>query len=171
MLLLLDRLAPFLIGLNLVSLIAGFACGAWLLNQKRTRAFFKLVLVILIFNTACLFPAIYLLPRAAISEIADAAACVKEGRLLVDGKEVDDPSPYIQAFQSIQWFMVGHHSVPRPPVITVQCEAGGRQVVVKLMRDSQYKDEYWVFYPKYSLTAENDVGRIHTDLFRTYVKP
>lgn len=56
-----------------------------------------------------------------------------------------------------------HNSHPEE-IRTVSLIFGLDRVEISLARDSQYKDEYWVYYPKFYYTRNNDVGTIQTKL-------
>jgi len=41
-------------------------------------------------------------------------------------------------------------------------------LVGMLGRDSGYAQECWVFYPKYRITSNNEIGRVTTPVFDEY---
>ena len=60
-----------------------------------------------------------------------------------------------------------HHSHPTKR-IRVEIESKDGNLILELGRDSSYGQEYWVFYPKYRATSENEIGRITTPVFDSY---
>lgn len=60
-----------------------------------------------------------------------------------------------------------HHSHPTKR-IRVEIESEKGNLILELGRDSSYGHEYWVFYPKYRATSENEIGRITTPVFDKY---
>ena len=63
--------------------------------------------------------------------------------------------------------VLGHHSHPTKRIrVDINSEKGN--ITLELGRDSQISEEYWVFYPKYSLTSTNEIGRITTPVFDQY---
>jgi hypothetical protein len=57
-----------------------------------------------------------------------------------------------------------HHSHPEGR-IAVMIVDGDSKLELELGRDSQDRNEYWIFYPKYLITESNDIGRIISDKF------
>ena len=63
--------------------------------------------------------------------------------------------------------VMGHHSSPTKPInVDIQTPNGALSLVLR--RDSSYAQEYWVFYPKYRITSNNEIGRVTTPLFDNY---
>jgi hypothetical protein len=53
-------------------------------------------------------------------------------------------------------------------MIRVDIETDKGTLTLQLGRDSGYAQEYWVFYPKYRITSNNEIGRVTTPLFDEY---
>ena len=53
-------------------------------------------------------------------------------------------------------------------MIRVDIESGKGNLTLELGRDSGYAQEYWVFYPKYRVTLNNEIGRVTTAVFDEY---
>jgi hypothetical protein len=62
---------------------------------------------------------------------------------------------------------LAHHSHPTKR-IRVELNSEKGHMTLELARDSDYPQEYWVFYPKYRVTANNEIGRITTSVFDQY---
>jgi hypothetical protein len=87
-------------------------------------------------------------------------------RVSVAGKPVEDSQRVIQVLRTLRWAMA-HHSSPSHPVY-VRVSAPSHDLVLNLSRDSSNPHEYWVFVPRYRVTALNEVGRVFTDIFDGY---
>jgi hypothetical protein len=84
----------------------------------------------------------------------------------VDSRPAKNPDAVIAALKTIGPVM-GHHSHPTKMIhVDIQTANGGISLV--LGRDSGYAQEYWVFYPKYRITSNNEIGRVTTPLFDDY---
>jgi hypothetical protein len=53
-------------------------------------------------------------------------------------------------------------------MIRVDIESEKGNLTLELGRDSGYAQEYWVFYPKYHVTSNNEIGRVTTPVFDDY---
>ena len=62
---------------------------------------------------------------------------------------------------------LAHHSHPTK-MIRVDIETDKGVLTLQLGRDSGYAQEYWVFYPKYRITSNNEIGRVTTSAFDDY---
>ena len=87
-------------------------------------------------------------------------------RVSVAGKPLEDSQRVLQVLRTLRWAMA-HHSSPRHPIL-VRVSAPSLDLVLNLSRDSSNPHEYWVFVPRYRVTALNEVGRIFTDIFDGY---
>ncbi len=84
----------------------------------------------------------------------------------VNSRAAKNPDAVIAALKTTAPIM-GHHSHPTKMVhVDIQTANGGISLV--LGRDSDYAQEYWVFYPKYCITSNNEIGRVTTSLFDDY---
>ena len=62
---------------------------------------------------------------------------------------------------------LGHHSHPTIRVrVDINSERGN--MTFELGRDSALPQEYWVFYPKYRVTSNYEIGRVTTPVFDQY---
>jgi hypothetical protein len=77
-----------------------------------------------------------------------------------------DPEQISAILKTLNWLPT-HHSSPTKR-ISVEIFDDPRHIVLSLARDSGNPREYWVFYPKYRITASNEIGRIVTPLFDGY---
>lgn len=87
-------------------------------------------------------------------------------QILVDGRQPGNARQILSALQTLQW-LPAHHSNPTKRII-LQISDDSRNLVLWLARDSGNPREYWVFYPKYRVTASNEIGRIITPIFDGY---
>ena len=84
----------------------------------------------------------------------------------LDSRPAKNPHAIVAALKTIGSVME-HHSHPTKIVhVDIQTANGGISLV--LARDSGYAQEYWVFYPKYRITSNNEIGRVTTPLFDDY---
>jgi hypothetical protein len=80
----------------------------------------------------------------------------------VNSEPAHDPDKIVAALKE-----VAHHSHPTKMIrVDVQSEKGS--LTLELGRDSGYAQEYWVFYPKYRVTSNNEIGRVTTRVFDEY---
>ena len=86
--------------------------------------------------------------------------------VLINGIPSNKQQEIIQVLGAIDsaW---AHHSHPTKR-ITVEIRSGMDNLVLQLGRDSDRQQEYWVFFPMYSVTDKNKIGRITTSLFDSY---
>ena len=61
-------------------------------------------------------------------------------------------------------FIPAHHSYPiKKFKFKIKDKDGELELLIG--QDSQNKNEYWIFYPKYRHTGANELGRIRTNIF------
>jgi hypothetical protein len=86
-----------------------------------------------------------------------------ESRVLsiaVAGKLLVQPEELLKALRAMSTPRA-HHSHPENPIaITIKSERG--ELLLSAARDSDVKDEYWVFYPGFHATELNAIGHIFT---------
>lgn len=58
-----------------------------------------------------------------------------------------------------------HHSSPMKE-FKFKLFADGKQITLYVNRDSQFENEYWIFWYKYKTTQSMEVGRIKTDVIK-----
>ena len=80
--------------------------------------------------------------------------------IIIDGQKVPNPASFIHELRKIRPFM-GHHSHPTKK-IPIEIFKSNQKLTLILSQDSDYNNEYWVFYPKYRHTRLNEIGRIQT---------
>jgi len=161
-----DAAFPFLIFLVIGAILVGGCYAVYLRIKRNILGSFGILLGTIAFGS-CIFALILIVQSAARKEVRAAVADTREGtrELMIDGVKIKDPEPYLRAFDKMKWFMVGHHSHPIPPTIEVSFVRKDDTVRLQLERDSDRKNEYWVYFPKYRTHQDNEVGRIYTGLF------
>ena len=87
-------------------------------------------------------------------------------QLRVNGKPVQNPDKALAILKTLHWIFP-HHSHPTRR-IDVEVSDHSQDLLLWVCRDSDDPREYWVFYPKYLVTAHNEVGRIVTPPFDAY---
>ena len=90
----------------------------------------------------------------------------------INGEPVQNRREILGVLQSLHW-SPGHHSHPATEInrngaikIDVSCDA--ERVMHRLARDSSDPKEYWVFFPKYWITAASEIGRMKTSALDSY---
>jgi hypothetical protein len=89
-----------------------------------------------------------------------------DASITIDGKAVQDAGSVISALKQIAP-LAAHHSHPES-IVCITITAKGQTLRLNLGRDSERSNEYWVFYPQYRNTSNNEIGRIITKLFDSY---
>lgn len=87
-------------------------------------------------------------------------------RVYVNSQPVHDPDRIVSALKATAP-QVAQHSHPTK-MIRVDIESEKGNLTLELGRDSGYAQEYWVFYPKYRVTSNNEIGRVTTTVFDEY---
>jgi hypothetical protein len=87
-------------------------------------------------------------------------------QISINAKPAPDPHEVLFALKTLRW-LPDHHSNPTKR-INVEISDYSRHIVLSVARDSGDPREYWVFYPKYAITARNEIGRIVTPVFDDY---
>lgn len=84
----------------------------------------------------------------------------------VDGRQIRDSEKLTSALQetTVYW---AHHSHPTKR-IQVEIRDDVRELRLELGRDSDRPQEYWVFYPQFGVTSNNEIGRITTSALDEY---
>jgi hypothetical protein len=60
------------------------------------------------------------------------------------------------------------HGTHTTKKIRIEVMSKNQTLMIRLGRDSNRNQEYWVFYPDYRFTSTHEIGRITTDLFDDY---
>jgi len=87
-------------------------------------------------------------------------------QLRVNGKPAQNPDRTLAILETLHWIFP-HHSHPTRR-IDIEISDQSQHLLLWVCRDSGDPQEYWVFYPKYLITAHNEVGRIVTPIFDAY---
>ena len=87
-------------------------------------------------------------------------------QLAVNGKAAENSDQILTTLKTLRWISP-HHSSPTRK-ITLEISDTSHRLVLWVCRDSGDPREYWIFYPKYLITAHNEVGRIVTPIFDAY---
>ncbi len=87
-------------------------------------------------------------------------------KVYVNSQIPRDPDGIVSALKTTAPELA-HHSHPTK-TIRVDIETDKGTLTLQLGRDSGYAQEYWVFYPKYRITSNNEIGRMTTPLFDEY---
>jgi hypothetical protein len=57
-----------------------------------------------------------------------------------------------------------HNSSPTEE-INIELLFNNRKEIITVSKDSQFENEYWIFWSKYKTSKNNEIGRIRTDIF------
>jgi hypothetical protein len=83
--------------------------------------------------------------------------------IYVDSQPAREPDKIVAALKTAAR-EPGHHSHPTKRIrIDIHSEKGN--LTLELGRDSDRRQEYWVFYPKYLVTSDSEIGRVTTPIF------
>ena len=87
-------------------------------------------------------------------------------RVYVNAQLAKNPDAIITALKTTG-FRMDHHSSPTKMIhVDIQSDRGN--LLLQLGRDSSYAQEYWVFYPKYRITSNNEIGKVLTAALDEY---
>jgi len=81
----------------------------------------------------------------------------------VNGGKATDPNAVIDVLRTMPDIPAHHTHAVGGFTIVIDDQIGG--LTLRLGRDSDRPQEYWVFYPRYRYTTHNEVYRINTALF------
>ena len=87
-------------------------------------------------------------------------------QISINGAPTRNPKEVLSVLKTLDQ-LPAHHSNPTKK-IKIEVSSQGESLVLLVARDSGDPREYWVFYPKYLVTANNEIGRIKTSLFDVY---
>jgi len=87
-------------------------------------------------------------------------------KVYINSQPSHSPDKIVSALKATA-LQPAHHSHPTK-MIRVDIESEQGNLTLELGRDSGYAREYWVFYPKYRLTSNNEIGRVTTPVFDEY---
>ena len=86
--------------------------------------------------------------------------------VFVNGYKVENPKSIVAAIGSIHE-EIEHHSHPTNRIF-ILIRAGGSALSLTVARDSDYRDEYWVYCPTYTGSDVQRIGRVSTTAFDSY---
>ena len=87
-------------------------------------------------------------------------------KVYVNSQPAHEPDRIVAALKEVGP-QLSHHSSPTK-MILVDIQSDRGSLTLELGRDSGYAQEYWVFYPKYHVTSNNEIGRVTTPVFDEY---
>ena len=87
-------------------------------------------------------------------------------KVYVNSQMAGDPAGIVSALKTTAPELAHHSHSTR--MIRVDIETDKGTLTLQLGRDSGHAQEYWVFYPKYRITSNNEIGRVTTPLFDEY---
>ena len=87
----------------------------------------------------------------------------KEYSIQINNKTVQNPKKFLNELTKMS-FIPAHHSYPIKKFKFKIKDKDG-ELELSIGQDSQIKNEYWIFYPKYRHTGANELGRIRTNIF------
>jgi hypothetical protein len=87
-------------------------------------------------------------------------------RVYVNSEPAPNSEEIVNALKTLQP-VPAHHSHPTTR-LTIELRRENDVVTIECGRDSANAQEYWVFYPKYDLTSNNEIGRITTSALDAY---
>jgi len=100
--------------------------------------------------------------RELLEFINDARAL----NVYVNSQPAPNSDEIVAALKTLQP-VAAHHSHPTR-TIKIELHSDNGVVTVECGRDSANAEEYWVFYPKYGVTSDNEIGRITTSALNSY---
>jgi len=84
----------------------------------------------------------------------------------VNGRQIRDSDKLKSALKEIAPYSA-HHSHPTKR-IRIEIRSDVNDLRLELGRDSDRPQEYWVFYPQFGVTSNNEIGRITTSALDEY---
>lgn len=100
--------------------------------------------------------------REVLEFLRDAQAL----NVYVNSRPAPNADEIVAALKTLQP-VAAHHSHPTR-MIKIELHSDNRVVTIECGRDSANAQEYWVFYPKYGITSNNEIGRITTSALDSY---
>jgi hypothetical protein len=90
-----------------------------------------------------------------------------KSRIYVNNELVNDPLNKLDAFRNIDNNNY-HHSSPMQR-FDVKIVNLNDSIIITLKRDSNIKNEYWLYDNRYELTQDHELGKIITNAFDNYL--
>ena len=141
-----------------------------LLGKKRILNFPTLSFFIAAISMCLVWGITGLVTDKARSEVSAYLDGLHGAEVIVDGRSLARPEAFLADLQK-SWHIMSHHS---HPTINLKVEVKSHRGSLRLIlgRDSGNAEEYWVFYPGYSVTTKNEISRIRTiELEQTSTSP
>lgn len=90
---------------------------------------------------------------------ADIEAKVESGviGMTLDGEIVENPATFVRALASACSTLERRSHPTSRHAVTISTRAGPLEL--QIGKDSEISDEFWIFYPRFRLTRENEVRR------------
>jgi hypothetical protein len=106
----------------------------------------------------------------ARDEVTDKLQSIRDNcEISISGRAIQNSAEILSALRTMHWSS-GHRSHPTK-VVNIEISKCCQPFTLCLARDSDDSKEYWVFYPKYSMTSPaggKEVGRVETPLLDAY---
>lgn len=155
-----------------IALLIYFVLGIRDLLWRRKKYFrFQGVVIfafVIPFLAAFLF--IEILSFYSYREARDFLADIGDGyQILINDEFAEEKAEVLAMLHYTTWIrpFQAHHTHPTKR-IKIAIEEQGEVFKLEFGRDSQLPKEYWVFYPKYEYTRENEIARVTTSLLDRY---
>lgn len=129
-------------------------------SRFRWPRLFKIAMAVFLGTVGFVFLATAVTKFAARREITGVLSETVES-VSVNGRLFQGPDSMVSALRNM-CDTPAHHSHPTESY-TISLKTNKKILVLNLRRDSQNAREYWVFYPGFTSTQENEVGRVCTD--------
>lgn len=84
----------------------------------------------------------------------------------INGEFVANPNKIVTELKKVVPFKAHHSRTTKK--FHLEILNNDNKVVIRLERDADIPEEYWVFYPKYRWRLYDETGRIKTDIFDNY---
>ena len=88
-----------------------------------------------------------------------------ECTVLINGRETSNRVEILNTLRQLRDLPAHHSSSTKTFTIDIE---GRTHLKLALSRDSGNPREYWIFYPKYWITRQNEIGRVVTPIFDGY---
>ncbi len=112
------------------------------------------------------FLAVITMTSQSRQEVQDFISNSHDLKVYVNSQPAANSEEIIAAIKTLQPAAAHHTHPTKRFVIELHSEKG--VVTIECRRDSAYAQEYWVFYPKYGMTSDNEIGRITTSALDSY---
>lgn len=118
-------------------------------------------------SVAIAFAACSISQHLAHDEVIHTLSSVTDScELFINGQSIAKPGALLSSLRGLSWLDPHHSNPTKRFALRVTCDSA--ELVLCVARDSSDPREYWVFYPKYKITATNEIGRIRTTELDAY---